>query len=180
MKFDNETAAAGIFILVVTFFLAALLFILIGFGIDRITLMSARMFDGTAAAQLRFDVVNLQLMAFRVEPFILFIGLGFNHWVGEMRQYTGMADVGTMFYAAAEMIIITLTIIVLTLYGGFGIDTVVNFVNHWVIANPDLDMFLAVQYIDPVFYGITVLAIVGVIAQFLMTCVQTVDYSSSG
>lgn len=178
-NYDNEMAAAGIFTFVLVFFLAAILFVLIGFGIDRVTLIAARMFDGTPASQLRFDVVNLQLLAFRIEPFLLLIGLGFNYWVGEMRQYSGMADVSTMIFASAEMITITFVVIVLTLFGGFGIDTVVNFVNHMIVINPDLDLFLAVQYIAPVFYGIMLLVIVGVIAQFFMTCVQVVDYTQS-
>lgn len=173
---NNDDAAAGVFTFVLIFFLAAILFIAVGFGIDRFTVVAAKMFVGSAAAQMRFDVVNLQLLAFRIEPFILLLGLGINYWVSEMRQFSGMADVGTMIVAAVEMITMTLVLTAFTLFGGFGLDTLVNVVNNFTIINPDLDMFAAVQYISPVFYGAMLIILIGVIVQFLMTCVQTVDY----
>jgi hypothetical protein len=177
MKHDNEEAASGIFTLVLIFLLASVLFIVIGYGIDRFTLISSTMFSGSAATQLRFDTVNIMVAAFRVEPFILLIAAGMNYWMQEMRQYTGMADVGTMIMATVEMITMTMVAIAFTLFGGYGLDTVINFVNNYTFANPDLSLFAAVQYLAPMFYGIMFLILIGIIIQFIITCIQTTDYS---
>jgi hypothetical protein len=179
MKYSNDEAAAGIFTLVVVFLLASLMFILIGFGIDRFTLMAERMFTNAPASQMRFDVVNLMLLVFRLEPIILLICVGINYLVAEMRQNTGMADVSTMIIGAAEMIIMTLVLIAFALFGGSAVDSVVQFVNNFTVVSPDLEQFGAVQYIAPVFYGVMFLALLGVMVQFVMLCVQTVDYSQT-
>jgi len=181
MKHDNEEGVAGLFTLVLVFLLASLMFIIIGFGIDRFTLISQTMFAGTAASQMRFDTINIMITAFRLEPFILLIAIGINYWIGEMRQYTGMADVGTMIIACVEMITMTLILIAFTLFGGFALDTVVGYVNKaQLLGSPDLDLFIAVQYITPVFCGIMFLILVGIIIQFIMTCVKTSDYTQTG
>lgn len=176
--FCNDDAAAGLFTFVTLFFLAAFLFLLIGFGVDRFTLISSTMFYGSHASQMRFDVVNLELLAFRAEPIILLLSLGINYWVGELRQFSGMVDIGTMIIATVEMITMTLIIVAFTLFGGYGLDTLIDFVNNFTVANPDLALFAAVQYIAPVFYGAMMLILFGVILQFIMTCVKTVDYST--
>jgi len=174
---NNDDAAAGIFTFVVLFFLSAVLFTLVGFGVDRFTLISSTMFAGTPASQMRFDTVNLMLLAFRMEPIILFFAIGINYWVTELRQYSGMADVGTMIIAAVEMITMTLVLVAFALFGGYGLDTLVHVMNNFVIDNPDLSLFAAVQYISPLFYGVMLLILIGVIVQFVMTCVRTVDYT---
>jgi uncharacterized membrane protein YidH (DUF202 family) len=175
---SNEDAAAGIFTFVLVFLVAGIMFIAIGFGIDRFTAISTIMFaSGTGYSQMRFQTVGVELLAFRVEPFVLLLGLGLNYWVSEMRQFSGMADVGVMIVGAVEMITMTLILTAFTLFGGYGIDTVVNTVNKLVLVqNPDLSLFAAVQYIEPCFYGIMFLILIGVIVQFIMLCVQTVDY----
>lgn len=175
---SSDSGAAGIFTFVLCFFLAGILFFVIGFGVDKFTLISSNMFvSGDGYSQLRFDTVNTMLLAFRIEPFILLLGLGLNYWVTEMRQFSAMADVGTMIIGTVELITMTLILIAFTLFGGFGLDTVVNFVNHYPIAGYDVSLFSAVQYICPTFYGIMFLILVSIIVQFLMTCVSTVDYS---
>lgn len=180
MKYDNEEAAAGLFTLILVFLLSSVMFVVIGFGIDRFTLMSSTMFSGTAASQMRFDTVGLMITAFRLEPIILLVAIGINYWIAETRQYSGMADVSTMVIAAVEMISMTLVLIAFTLFGGFGLDVVIGYVNNaTMMGTPDLAMFAAVQYIAPAFYGIMFLVLVGVVIQFIMTCVQTVDYSQT-
>lgn len=180
MKHDNEEAAAGLFTLVLVFLLSSILFVVIGFGIDKFTAMSSVMFSGAAASQMRFETVKYMLTVFRIEPFILLLGIGINYWIVEMRQYTGMADVQTMVIAAVEMITMTLILIAFTLFGGSGIDMMTNWVNNFPVTNPDLSLFMAVQYIAPLFYGIMFLVLIGVLVQFIMTCVQTVDYTQTG
>jgi hypothetical protein len=177
---SHENAAAGLFTFAALFFLGAMMFLLIGFGIDKFTVMSSAMFTGTHASQMRFDVVNIEMMAFRAEPIIFLIALGVNYWVGELRQFSGMVDIGAMVVATVEMITMTLIIIAFTLFGGYGLDSLMDFVNNFTIINPDLSLFMAVQYIAPVFYGVMFLILFGVIVQFVMTCVKTVDYPTYG
>jgi len=181
MKCDytNDAGAAGVFTYVLLFLLSAILFLMIGYGVDRMILMSLNLFSsGNFMSQFRFDTVNLMLMAFRIEPLIMLLGITINFWVSEGRLNSGMADTGTMIIASTEMIVMTLILIMFTLYGGFGLDSLVYLINHTVTPNPDLSMFGAVQYISPIFYGIMLLILIGVIVQFLMTCVQTVDYGN--
>lgn len=179
MKYSDEDAAAGIFTLILVFLLASILFIVIGYGIDRFTVLASSMFTNTVAAQARFDTVNIMLLVFRAEPFVLLFGIGYNYWVGEMRQFTAMADVGTMIVAAAEMITMTLVLIAFTLFGGYGLDMVTNFVNNYSFSGADPSLFMAVQYIAPMFYGAMFLILIGVLVQFVMTCVRTIDYTQA-
>jgi hypothetical protein len=180
MKCDytNDDAAAGIFTFVLLFILCGILFLMIGYGVDRIILLAMSLFaDGTFASQYRFDTVNLMLEIFRIEPLIVLFGIGINFWVSEGRLNSGMADTGTMIIAAAELLTMTLILVVFCLYGGYAFDSLVYYINHTTFPSPDLSMFGAVQYISPVFYGMMLLILIGVVVQFLMTCVRVVDYN---
>jgi hypothetical protein len=174
----NEDAAAGIFTFVLLFFLCGILFIVVGFGVDKITALASTMYTGINESQLRFETANWMLLVFRAEPLIFLILIGYNFWVSEMRQNSGMADTGTMIIAVAEVITMTFIIIMFTLFGGSALDTVVQFVNTFPVTNPDISLYSAVQYISVCFYGIMFLVLVGILAQFGMTCVRTVDYNT--
>ena len=64
---DNEDASAGgLLTLVTVFILAGILFLLIGFAVDKIVLVGLKMFSGIGTSQMRFDIVNLQLLVFRL------------------------------------------------------------------------------------------------------------------
>jgi len=181
MKCDytNDDGAAGIFTFVLLFILSGILFIMIGFGIDKLVMLAISMFSsGVGMSQYRFDAVNVMLIIFRIEPLIVLFGIGLNFWVSEGRLNSGMADTGTMIIAATELLTMTLILTMFCLYGGAGLDTLVNYINHTTVVNPDLSLFGAVQYISPVFYGMLVLILIGVIVQFIMTCVRVVDYNT--
>lgn len=178
MQNDNEMAAGGIITLIFCFLLAGTLFMLIGFGIDRLTLLSSRVFVGLAASQMRFDVFAIQLIIFRVEPFILLIGIGINYWINQVRVVSGMVELGTLLMGAGEMIILTLVLMMFTLFGGFAIDFIVQFVNTWQFTVIE-DMFFVIQYLNVVFYGIMMLLTIAVVVQFVVLCVQTIDYTGT-
>jgi len=177
VKHHNEEAAASLFTFVLLFFLCAILFIMVGFGVDKITMISANMFTGIGDSQLRYETANVMILAFRVEPIIMLLGLMINNWVSTLRVNTGMAETGTMIIAGAEMITMSLIMIVFTLFGGYALDNLVNFINKFTVITPDLSLYSAVQYITPCFYGIMFLIMMGIIVQFIMTCVRTVDYN---
>jgi hypothetical protein len=174
---NDEASAGGILTLVTVFLLAGILFLLIGFSVDRIVLVALKMFAGTGSSQLRFDMVNLQLVIFRAEPFVLLIGLGINHWVNALREYSGAVSLGTLLYGAVEMIMLTVVMIALTLFGGAAIDMIIGTTTAHAIAGATTELYSAVQYIAPVFYGFMLLITLGIVIQFLVQCVQTVDYS---
>jgi hypothetical protein len=135
------------------------------------------MYTGVGESQLRFDTFNVMIMAFRIEPIIMLVSIGVNYWVSTLRINNSMADTGTMIIAAAEMITMTFILIVFELFGGSALDNLVNFINKFPVANPDVSLYVAVQYINVCFYGIMFLIMVGVIVQFCMVCVKTVDYN---
>ena len=174
----NEDAAAGIFTFVLLFLLCGILFLIIGFGVDKVTMLASNLYTGVGESQLRYEIANLMLVVFRAEPILVLILIGVNFWVSELRVNSGMADTGTMVIAAAEMITMTFIILMFTLYGGYALDTLVTFVNSYTVINPDVSLYSAVQYISPSFYGIMFLILIGVIVQFAMTCVRTVDYNT--
>jgi len=178
-KLDDSGSAGGIVILIGMFLLAGILFISVGFAIDRLTLIASKMFVDTASSQMRFDTVNLQLMVFRAEPFILLIFAGINYWVTEIRQFSGTIPVGTMLMNCGEMIILSLVLVAFTLFGGYGIDLAVQFANGWAVAGVDLDLTGVVQYGGPLFYGFMFILTIGVVIQFCISCVQLTDYSRS-
>lgn len=174
----NEDAAAGVFTYTLLFLLCGILFLMIGFGVDKVTMLASNLYTGVGESQLRFETVNWMLVVFRAEPVIMLILMGINYWVSELRVNSGMTDTGTMIIASAEMITMTFVLITFTLYGGYAIDTLVTFINTFPIANPDTSLYAAVQYISVSYYGLCFLILIGVIVQFAMTCVRTVDYNT--
>lgn len=177
---DNENASAGGIITFVTVFLVAgTLFVCCGFAVDKITAIAQLMYTASQTSQMRFDIVTWEVMVFRVEPIILLIGAGINYMVNSLREYTGSIALGTILVGAAEMITLTLVIIAVTIYGGAGMDSVINTVDGWQIGGNTADLFFATTFIGPVVYGILLLITIGLVVQFLILCVQTVDYSTS-
>jgi uncharacterized membrane protein YidH (DUF202 family) len=174
----NDDAAGGITTLFFAFLLAGTLFMVIGFGIDRMTLLSSRMFADAAATQMRFDIFQFQIAVMRVEPFILLIGIGINYWINQIRQMSGAVMLGTILMCAGEMIILTLVLMMFTLFGGMGIDTIVQFVNQWAFT-PAEDMYFLIQYLGTIFYAFCFLLTIAVVAQFIILCFQTVDYAGT-
>jgi hypothetical protein len=134
--------------------------------------------SGDSFSQMRFDVVQLQIMAFRSEPIILLIGLGVNYWVNSIRRFSGEVSLGVVMAGAIEMIFSTLIIMALTLFGGMGLDAVISYVNGASFPGAEgvIGMFSAVQFVAPTFYGIMTLLTIGTIILFFVLCVQTTDY----
>jgi hypothetical protein len=177
-KEDSESAAGGITTLFFAFLLAGVLFVLIGFGIDRMILLASRMFVGAAASQMRFDIFSMQLMIFRVEPFIMLLGIGINYWINQIRQMSGSVMLGTLLMGAGEMIILTIVLMMFTLFGGMAIDFVIQFVNGWNFVVLE-DMFFLIQYLGTIYYAIMFLLTIAVVAQFVILCFQTIDYAGT-
>jgi hypothetical protein len=174
----SEDAAASIFTFVLLFLLCAILFLMIGFGVDKITLVASNMFTGVGESQLRLDTFNVMILVFRIEPIIMLMSIGLNYWVSTLRINSSMADTSTMIIASAEMITMTFILIVFELFGGSALDNLVNFINKFPITNPDISLFAASQYISVCFYGLMFLILVGVVVQYVVTCVKTVDFSA--
>lgn len=176
----DESGAGATISLVAVFLLSCFLFIMIGYGIDRIIMASINMAPALASTQMRYDTIGVMITAFRFEPFIILVGVGINTWVVSNRTTSGEVDLGGMMWGAAEMILLTLGMIALTMFGGAAIETVVSVVNNVPYAvSTQPGLYSAVGWIGPVFYGLCFLGLCGAIIQFLMQCVQTVDYEPS-
>jgi hypothetical protein len=177
---DNETAAGSTITLVSVFLLSCILFILIGYGIDKIIMVSINMSGTMPSTQMRYDVIKIMLMIFQIEPFIILIGAGINTWVVSTRSQSGEVDLGGMIGGAAEMVLLTLGMIALVMFGGTALESVINVINNVpFVVTSQVELYSAIMYIGPVFYGLCVLGLMGAVIQFLMLCVQTVDYTSS-
>jgi len=176
-RYDNDSGAAGIITLMFVFLLASVIFIVSGFGIDRLTTLAIQTM-GENASQLRYDTLNIQLILFRIQPLILLIGAGINYWVTESKQISGITDLGGMLMSAAEMIIGSFTLMLLTFFGGGALEMVIGTVEAWNFT-PIEEHYLVIQYLSVTFYGIMTLLVVSLIALFIVRCVQIVDYSST-
>lgn len=174
----NDEAAGALIGLTLLFLLCGIMFVVVGFGIDRITLAASSSVLGDAAAQLRFDVLNIQLLIFRLEPFIVLLGGGINYWINRNRQMSGEVDVGSTLIAGAEMILVTLVLVVLNMFGGGALDTVTKTVDAWNFV-PIADHYTLIQYLPNAFYGIVMLLTVAVVAAFVISMFKVVDYSNT-
>lgn len=177
--FDNDQAAGAVLSIVATFILSAILFIIIGYGVDRVIQLSIAL-QGLPSTQMRYDVVKIMLTTFRFEPIIVLVGVGINAWVASTRTLSGEVDLANMLLGASEMIVITLVCIALTMFGGLGLEYVINVVNtNLLLSSGDLLLYQAVQYIAPTIYGLCFLALVGAIIQYILLCIQVVDYGTA-
>jgi hypothetical protein len=172
---SNEDAAGGIITLTFVFLLSAMLFIIMSYGVDKITLLAQTVMT-TNASQMRYDSLNIQLILFRLEPMILLLGAGINYWITESRQMSGITDLGGMLMSAVEMILGTFVMMLLCFFGGGALDQVTGALEAWSFI-PQADMYTVTQFLVPVFYTFMTLIIVSIIALFLLKCVQIVDYA---
>ena len=176
-KWNEEASASGILTLVFVFMLCGILFVMIGFAIDRVVTTAIQGFSMFPVSQMRVDILKIMIMIFRFEPFIIVISLGINHLINANRSTSGFSDLSTLAISAGEMIILTVVIIALTFFGGMGVEMVINIINTTPIGSPDLGLFSAIQYTLPVFYGMCVIGLMGSVIQFVVQCVSTVDYT---
>jgi hypothetical protein len=177
---DNESAAGSTITLVSVFMLSCILFILIGYGVDKIIMVSINTAGTMPATQMRYDIIKIMLMIFQIEPFIILIGAGINTWVVSTRSQSGEVDLGGMLAGAAEMVLLTLGMIALVMFGGMALESVINVINNVpFVVTSQIELYSAIIYIGPVFYGLCVLGLLGAVIQYLMLCVQTVDYGTS-
>jgi hypothetical protein len=177
MKMDSESGAGGIITLMFVFLLSAIMFIIMSYGVDKITLLAQTVMT-TNASQMRYDSLNVQLILFRLEPVILLLSAGVNYWVTESRQMSGISDLGGMLLSAAEMILGTFTIMLLCYFGGSALDMVVGTMEGWSFI-PQADTYMVIQFLVPAFYAFCTLLIVSIIALFVVRSVQIVDYAAT-
>jgi hypothetical protein len=176
-QYDNESAAGATISLVAVFLLSCILFILIGYGIDRIILTSINIAASMPATQMRYDTIMNMIMVFRFEPFIIIIGAGINTWVVSTRSQSGDVDLGGLLGGAAEMLLLTVGMIALVMFGGAALESVVSVINNVpFVVTEQIGLYSMIMYIGPIFYGLCFLGLVGAVIQFVMLCVQTVDY----
>lgn len=175
-RYDNSDAAGAVITLVSVFLLSAILFLIIGYGVDRVVWINNAL-QGMPSSQLRYDTLSVMLMTFRFEPMVVLVGAGLNTWIASVRTFSGEVDLSGMLQGVAEMIILTLAVIALTMFGGIGIEFVINMVNTSpVLSGGDLMLYQAVQYVAPTFYGICFIGLLGAVIQFILQCVQVIDY----
>lgn len=181
-RHDNEEAAGATLTLVSVFLLSCVLFILIGYGVDKIVAISIATQSIMPATQMRYDVIRLMLLVFRFEPLILLLGGGINVWVVSTKAMGGWAesDLAQMGIGAAELILLTLGMIALVMFGGGALETVVNVVNNVpFVSGENAELYSAVIYVGVLFYGLCFLGLVGAVVQYLILCVRSVDYGAS-
>jgi hypothetical protein len=78
------------------------------------------------------------------------------------------------------MVLLTLGMIALVMFGGMALESVINVINNVpFVVTSQIELYSAIIYIGPVFYGLCVLGLLGAVIQYLMLCVQTVDYGTS-
>jgi hypothetical protein len=176
--FDREEAAGGLMALVMGFLLAGFLLLVTGFGLDLVTHIATQLFSIlTTASQMRYDVFELEVMVFRAEPIIFLLGLGINYWITEIRTESGAVALGAITMGICETCIITFVLMLMTLYGGYAVDYICNFVNNWFMPGINTFWFYVPQYIPIVFYAFMFFLSIAVVVQFVILCFQTIEYA---
>ena len=174
---DNEDATAGgLLTLVAVFLLAGFLFIAGGWPIDRISDLGISSFSALPANQLRFEVFNLMVTTWRTMPIIILIGGGFNYIIHSMRQFSGPSSIGDMIYSASEMILGSVVIMALEMFGGGALETVTSAASG---LPAETGSFVIIQYLPGAFYGFCLIAMIGLIINYLIVCASVIDYSTS-
>lgn len=179
-KHSNDNASAsGIVTIVAVFLLAGILLIANGFAADKILdVANSNSLAGSSATQLRYDVINLMVAVFRFLPILILISLGINRMIAANREFSEVAPLSTLSIGVAEMIFLNIVILAMTIFGGFGIDTVVNVMTSTALG-ADSNLYEIIQFAPNIFYGCMFLACIGVCIQFVLECVQVSDHSNS-
>ena len=174
-------SAGGIITFVGVILLGGILLVCCGYAIDKVTEYNWNFRSEDQASQIRYDLVTLMIMTFRFEPIVLIIGAGINYLVNSARQFSGEIALGTILFGAAEMILLSLGVIALSLFGGIGIDEAAKWSSLLDITSSAAvaENYFAVQFVGPVIYGVLLLIMFGLVIKFIILCVQTVDYSAS-
>jgi len=168
-------------VLVLGFLLAGFLLLVTGFALDFITHLAIIISTTStllSASQLRYDIFGYQIMVFRAEPTIFLLGLGINYWITEIRTGSGAVALGAITLGICETTMITFVLMVLTLYGGYAVDYLCNFVNNWISPGITGFWYYVIQYIPIMFYAFMLLLAIAVVAQFVILCFQTVEYAN--
>ena len=171
----NDEAAGGILALTFVFLLSAIMFIIMGYGVDRLTMLAQNVMT-TNVNQMRYDMLNAQLILFRLEPLILLVAAGINYWVTESRQMSGITDLSGMLMSAVEMVLGTFTLMLLSFFGGGALDMIQGIMEGWAFT-PIGDSYMVIQFLGSAFYSLVTLMIVSIIALFVIRSVQIVDYA---
>lgn len=183
VKHSNEDgSASGVVTLVFVFLLGGFLLIAAGYATDQLTgmLYMSGIFSSTPATQLRYDVVNFQVMVLRFTPVLILVFLGINQILESNREFSGSTPLSAIAIAAAEMIFQNVIIMAVTLFGGFALDKIVATMTGLALGAQQTGLYGGlIQYIPSVFYGVLFLATVGSCVLFAMYCIQVVDYSHS-
>jgi len=174
---SEDGSAGGLITLVLVIILAGIMYLLVGGAIDKIIMVGLKLFSGSGASQMRYDTINLLLLVFRAEPLVVLLGVGINHWVNALREYSGGVSLSGMAIAVIEMMIGTVIMVAITLFGGAAIDLVIASSNGMTIMGANPELYSAVQYTGPIFYGFCLLITIGLVIQFVITCVSVADYS---
>lgn len=181
---DNEEASAGgIFALVSIFLLAGFIFVVNGFVLDQLTgVANSGMFENVAASQLRYDVFNLMVMVFRFQPIMVLLALGLNQLMSSNMQFSEMTPLSKLAFGVIELEFITVIMMAVAMYGGYGLDTIVSSVSALGLGatgTMGTTGYTLIQYIPNVFYGVMILIIIGATIQFVLECVQVSDHTNS-
>lgn len=181
---DNEEASAGgIFALVSIFLLAGFIFVVNGFVLDQLTgVANSGMFENVAASQLRYDVFNLMVMVFRFQPIMVLLALGLNQLMSSNMQFSEMTPLSKLAFGVIELEFITVIMMAVAMYGGYGLDAIVSTVSLMGLGTTGTvgtTGYTLIQYIPNVFYGVMILIIIGATIQFVLECVQVSDHTNS-
>jgi len=177
MKHSNDNGAAAIFGFVLIFLLSGLIFLCVGYGVDKLTMVAASQYTGIES-NLKVTTFNYMLLVFRAMPIITLITIGISYWVACLRTENSVSEIGTMIVASVEMISLSFVLMAFELYGGLAIDSMAQFASTFPVTNPDLSLYQAAQYIGPVFYGLIFIIMISLVVNFVMTAVRVVDFSN--
>lgn len=179
---NDEASASGIITIVAIFLLAGFLLIANGYVVDVILeIANTASFATAPATQMRYDIVQLQVMLFRFLPILVLISLGINRLLAANREFSEVAPLSSLSFGVVEMVFLEIVALVVTVFGGHAIDTVVSTMTSFTMGGSEGLRLMSgvIQYTPNIFAGCMFLISCGIAIQFVLEAVQVADHSDS-
>ena len=178
--FDNDSGSAdGLVTMVICFVLAGAFFVFGGYGIDVVTmLINNGSLATTGEMQMKYDVINLMIMEYRVLPLIVLVGLGVYNWAASTREYSAVSSLRNMVLACAGTPLSLMFMIVIAASAGKALDMLQGIGASLNMGCTTTGLCNAVSWIPNMVYGLIMLVSFGIVIALVLNCVSEIDYQS--
>ena len=178
--FDNDSGSSdGLATMIICFVLAGAFYVFGGYGIDVVTmLINNGSLATTGEMQMKYDVINILIMEYRVAPLITLIGLGAYNWAASTREYSAVSSLRNMVLAVVGTPLSILFMIVVAASAGKGLDMLQGIGATLNMGCATTGLCNSLSWIPNMVYGLIALISFGIVITLVLNCFSEIDYSS--